>query len=376
MLQDALQLTLKSQFRNPFDNYIRTRLAFKMLSNPTSSIDQRRKTHRRQNSTPTLEVTNVRPFPAPIQRATAQRGHRRGLSLDQHISFQPRERMVPTLGPIAQDDTSANLTYTGQQHQYQHPLQVAQQHSMAQPGQPRFKWEPQEHHYSHQQHPSLSVDTGLLTHSPEHPSTPSMDMHHLLPSPQTPHRQQFTPSPQMNQSSQFVSGPALHGHCEEAVQKLKESVEAVYGVGSNVFINILPTPVATPQKRELTAPLHHADTAPIPLDFTNDGLGLDFKDANNSQNFEFDNSPEGSYYSPGAGSPSRSPYCSPQQQVMHSFMEEPAPQLNFDDHHLLGSPHFHSSQATLADVEPQYSPRPGPCSSDLPPERCRSQISA
>ena len=346
-----------------------------MLSNPTSSIELRRKTHRRQNSTPTLEVPNVRPFPAPIQRNTPQRGHRRGLSLDQHISLQPRERMIPTLGPIAQDDISVSLTDTTGQHHPQHPLQVAQQHSLAQPGR-SSPFENESIHHHHQQHHNHShhmqshpMDHAHLHPSPEHPSTPILEIHppqqqHLLPSPQTPHRQNFTPSPQMSQG-QFGPAPA---HYEEAVKKLKESVEAVYGPGSNVFINILPTPVATPQKRALTAPPQQMDSAPIPLDFDNDGLGLGMDQSNGSQGFEAHHSPEGSFYSPGFGSPAHSPYCSPIQQPMHSFME-PAPHLNFDDPPVLSSAHFNSSQTTLADVEPMYSPAPGSISPDRSPRQ-------
>jgi regulatory protein SWI5 len=286
--------------------------------------------------------------------------------------------MIPTLGPIAQDDISVSLTDTTGHQQYpQHPLQVAQQHSMAQPGRISSPFEnermqhlhnPHQHHH----HPSLSMDTSHLHHSPEHPSTPTIEMHpppqqHLFPSPQTPHRQNFTPSPQLAQGS-FSPAPAP-AHYEEAVQKLKDSVEALYGPGSNVFINILPTPVATPQKRALTAPPQQMDSAPIPLDFGNDGLNLGMEHSNSSQGFEAHHSPEGSFYSPGfGGSPAHSPYCSPVQQTMHSFMD-PTPHLNFDDPPVLSSAHFNSSQTTLADVEPMYSPAPGSVSPDRSPRQ-------
>lgn len=191
--------------------------------------------------------------------------------------------------------------------------------------------------------------------------------HHLLPSPQTPHRQHFTPSPQPSQGG-FAPAPALSGPCEEAVKKLKESVEAVYGPGSNVFINILPTPVATPQKRASTAPLQQIDATAVPLDF-NDGFGLGLQQSNSSQGFEPHNSPEGSFYSPGFGSPAHSPYCSPHQQIMHSFIDQTTPHLNFDDPPILSSGHFNSSQTTLADVDPLYSPAPGTVSPDQSPRQ-------
>ncbi|KIW05465.1 hypothetical protein, variant 2 [Verruconis gallopava] len=338
-----------------------------MLSNPTSSIELRRKSHRRQNSTPTLEVPNVRPFPAPIQRNTSHRGHRRGLSLDQHISLQPREKMIPTLGPIAQDDISVSLTDTAHQNP-QHPLQVAQQHSLAQPGQPS----PYENERIHQQsHPTLTMDNMHRNHSSEHPSPAVIEMHppqHLLSSPKTPHRQRFSPSPQPIQGP-FGPTPALSGPCEEAVKKLKESVEAVYGPGSNVFINILPTPVATPQKRASTVPLQHIDTTPIPFGFGNDGLGLGMEQSNSSQGYEPQHSPAGSFYSTGFGSPTRSPYHSPQQQPIPSFMEQPTPVLSFDDQPILSNGPFTSSQTTLAEVEPIYSPAPGSVSPDRSPRQ-------
>jgi regulatory protein SWI5 len=151
------------------------------------------------------------------------------------------------------------------------------------------------------------------------------------------------------------------------VRKLKESVEAVYGPGSNVFINILPTPVATPQKRTSQAPMSQIDTVPIPLDFgAADALGLE--PSNSTQSFDFHNSPEGSYYSPVGNSPAHSPWHSPVQQPMNSFMD-PAPQLTFDDHPLLSHSHFSSSQTTLADVEPMYSPSHGGYSPDRSPRQ-------
>lgn len=152
------------------------------------------------------------------------------------------------------------------------------------------------------------------------------------------------------------------------MKKLKESVEAVYGPGSNVFINILPTPVATPQKRALTAPPQQMDSAPIPLDFGHDGLGLGMEQSNSSQGFEPHHSPEGSFYSPGFGSPAHSPYHSPVQQPMHSFMD-PTPHLDFNDPPVLSSAHFNSSQTTLADVDQMYSPARGSVSPDRSPRQ-------
>jgi regulatory protein SWI5 len=170
----------------------------------------------------------------------------------------------------------------------------------------------------------------------------------------------------MSQQSQFNNNtiPSFNGSCEEAVKKLKESVEAVYGPGSNVYINILPTPVATPQKRTSIAQGQQIDSTPMPLDFeTANGLGLDA--ATNAQCFDFHGSPEGSYYSPGNMSPAHSPYYSPQQQVSNNFMDQPATHPSFDDHPILSSSHYASSQTTLADVEPMYSPNPN----DLSPDR-------
>lgn len=164
---------------------------------------------------------------------------------------------------------------------------------------------------------------------------------------------------------QFAGQPP--SQYEEAVQKLKESVEAVYGPGSNVFINILPTPVATPQKRALTAPPQQMDSAPIPFEFGNDGLGLNMEQ-NSSQGLEIHHSPVQSFYSPGYGSPAHSPYHSPVQQSMHSFMD-PAPQLNFHDPPVLGQAHFNSSQTTLAEVEAMYSPTRGSMSPDRSPRQ-------
>ncbi|QDS71727.1 hypothetical protein FKW77_008702 [Venturia effusa] len=384
------ELLLSVLYRITSINPIRTPLATIMLSPKTSSIDQRRKAHRRQNSTPVLEVqqnTNPRPFPAPIQRPSGpSRGHRRGLSLDQHMTFHRQGRMTPTLGPITQDDTQVQLTYTGQQ-QPQHPLQVAQQHSMAQPGPPHFQYPPR-----HQ--PNLSPETSQVQHQHDpHPSAPAFEFpshqqfHRDIQSdpqpntpifefpqqsqplqpPESPHQTRFTSSPQIPQHSQCHQDQQLQGPCDEAVRKLKESVEAVYGPGSNVFINILPTPIATPQKRASQAPMSQIDPAPIPLDFgAADNLGLE--PSNSNHGFEFHNSPEGSYYSPVGNSPDNSSWHSPVQQPMGTYLEPP-PHLSFDDHPLLSHAHFSSSQTTLADVEPMYSPSHGGYSPDRSPRQ-------
>ena len=94
-----------------------------MLSNPSSSLQQRQRQHRRQNSTPSaFQAPKVPLLPATnIQRTAA---HRRGQSLDQRCA----QRAQPQ-----QDDTMVS-TNIGSQQRQQHGLREAQQQRLARPG--------------------------------------------------------------------------------------------------------------------------------------------------------------------------------------------------------------------------------------------------
>jgi regulatory protein SWI5 len=91
-----------------------------MLSNPTTSLHNRQRQHRRQNSTPTaFEPVKASNLPN-IQR---HGGHRRGMSLDQRRrQTPPQEYMVST-------------TNQGYQTTQQHILRETQQQRLARPGQ-------------------------------------------------------------------------------------------------------------------------------------------------------------------------------------------------------------------------------------------------
>src|SRR6202012_6145865 len=115
-----------------------------MLSNPTSAIETRRRAHRRQNSTPNIEVGQLRRLPAAaagaagLQRTNSHRGHRRGLSLDQPRIATPA-RLTPTLGPISQDDIGvSNQTANHAAPFRQYPNTAVAQTRLAQPGQNQF----------------------------------------------------------------------------------------------------------------------------------------------------------------------------------------------------------------------------------------------
>ncbi len=101
-------------------------LASSMLSTPTSSLQQRHRQHRRQNSTPTaFDAPKVPLLPATAIRRNGS--HRRGLSLDQ----RPQQRDQPKKFP--QDDRTVS-TNTGLHQQQQHILQETQQQRLARPG--------------------------------------------------------------------------------------------------------------------------------------------------------------------------------------------------------------------------------------------------
>lgn len=97
-----------------------------MLSTQTSSLQQRQRQHRRQNSTPTaFDAPKVPLLPATAIRRNGS--HRRGLSLDQ----RPHQRNQPKQFP--QDDRTVS-TNIGLHQQQQHILQETQQQRLARPG--------------------------------------------------------------------------------------------------------------------------------------------------------------------------------------------------------------------------------------------------
>ncbi|KAI1005642.1 hypothetical protein K3495_g2572 [Podosphaera aphanis] len=91
-----------------------------MLSNPTSTLHDRQRQHRRQHSTPTAFEPVKAPDLASIQR---NNGHRRGISLDQKRRQNiPIDRMVSNINP-------------GFSTTSQHILQETQQQRLLRPGQ-------------------------------------------------------------------------------------------------------------------------------------------------------------------------------------------------------------------------------------------------
>ncbi|KAI9696635.1 MAG: hypothetical protein M1820_008084 [Bogoriella megaspora] len=114
-----------------------------MLSTTSSSIQDQRTQHRRQNSTPAIfEAGKVQPLPMPTYR---QSQHQRGHSFDQAT--------IQDFRPLLQDQMMT-ITNTGYQPMEQQPyMQVAQQHSMAQPGYIQDPTNQQD--YFNQQHTSI-----------------------------------------------------------------------------------------------------------------------------------------------------------------------------------------------------------------------------
>jgi regulatory protein SWI5 len=94
-----------------------------MLSNPTNTLHNRQRQHRRQNSTPTaFNPVKANNLPNIQQKHGV---HRRGMSLDQ------RRRPTPP-----QDVTVNNTNLGYQTTQQQHILRETQQQRLARPGQP------------------------------------------------------------------------------------------------------------------------------------------------------------------------------------------------------------------------------------------------
>jgi len=267
-----------------------------MLSTNTSSGIQRRRTqHRRQISTPAaFEAPRVRQLPAGFQQKRQQRS---GMSLD--LRGLDLETAMPSHGPILEhtypgamsmptfqqeESTVSNTNNLGQTSQ--HTMQVAQPHSQPQPG-------------------------PLDTFSPSPVQT-------SLPSPRTPHRTLRAQSPEQPPSS--PSKPPT----EQQLKDLREHIQSVYGSCGQVFINILPTPTATPQKPAQLPSHEPLDAAPLPPNFT-DMANINLEPTSSAMTFDFENPDadmgyeSSSYYTSDAFSPS--PISSPQQRSVQPFLE-------------------------------------------------------
>ncbi|KAF2850249.1 BTE binding protein-like protein 4 [Plenodomus tracheiphilus IPT5] len=267
-----------------------------MLSTNMPTGNQRRRTqHRRQLSTPAaFDAQPVRPQPA---NSPLRRHHRSGMSLDlrginlgaTHVAQHGHNPDYTTPGPIdtrsfQQEDSTVSITNLGQTPQ--HSMQVAQPHSQPQPG---------------------SQDA--FSRSPVQTS---------LPSPRTPHQSLRAQSPQQPPLS--PSKPPT----EQQLKDLREHIQSVYGSCGQVFINILPTPTATPQK-PAHLPSHEPLTAITqPPNFT-DMCDLNFEPTSSAMTFDFEN-PEvdmgyesSSYYTSDALSPS--PMSSPTRETRNTFLE-------------------------------------------------------
>ncbi|KAF2807598.1 uncharacterized protein BDZ99DRAFT_61276 [Mytilinidion resinicola] len=264
-----------------------------MLSNTNmTSIQRRRTQHRRQNSTPAaFEAPTVRPLPANIRQHSR---HRTGMSLDlRGLNLDPilRSARGPIPEPFTpvklesyqQDDSTVSITNLGQPQQ--HHLQVAQTHSTAQPGSPV-----QYLHSSEQQYP---------------------------PSPQTPHRSLHQQQPAQPQPP-----------TEQQLKELHEHISKVYGSYGQVFVNILPTPITTPQKPARLPSHEPLDTAPMPSNLSDmaeinldppTGTELNFTFENPESDMGYESS---SYYTSDALSPGRSPCSSPRQKSTKTFLED------------------------------------------------------
>lgn len=270
-----------------------------MLStNMPSGIQRRRNQHRRQNSTPAaFEAPTVRPLPAN----TTPRRHRTGMSLDlrginldamrpqSHGYFHQQPEPIDSPA-FKQEDSTVSITNLGQTPQ--HSMQVAQPHSQPQPG-----------------------PKDALLRSP---------VQATVPSPRTPRRILRAQSPQQPQVSQPPSSPSK-APTEQELQALHEHIQSVYGNCGQVFINILPTPTATPQKStQLRShqPLHaicHApnlnSVADINLEPTSSAMTFDFDNPDIDMGYE-----SSSYYTSDALSPS--PISSPHQRTVHNFLDQ------------------------------------------------------
>jgi regulatory protein SWI5 len=195
---------------------------------------------------------------------------------------------------------------------------------------------------------------------------------------QSPHPlQSFSPHTGVSSPNHFTGSPSSHSPLNNAqpfsnqhptmqqINALEEHIKSVYGHMGEVHINILPTPVPTPQKRASAAVVENMDVSPIPLKFDSaPELHLDPTLVSGDLKFNLHSpSMDPGYESPFYSSPNHSVSCSPQAPSVKSFMNDIGPTSFPVDESML-----FSSQTTLADVEipmvssgtssPARSPRP------------------
>jgi regulatory protein SWI5 len=232
-----------------------------MLSNSSSAIEQRRKAHRRQHSTPIAEMPHIAPAHSGFQRANQARGHRRGLSLDNRsTTYEPTHRMTPTLGPISQDDIAVSIT-TNPGPMTQHHMQFAQSHELVQPGQPTDHYNPMNQAF--QMQPIFTPTDNEQNYFPPSPFSQQ--------APETQSFQNLSPSPHVQQSHSFTHSP--NPQCPQPVDQTQAHIQHFEAakrqleahLGAQINIAVLPTPVQTPPKRTSVASPEKLDVAPNPF---------------------------------------------------------------------------------------------------------------
>lgn len=214
----------------------------------------------------------------------------RGMNLEfahaaQQVQYPDYTPQGPNDTPtFQQEDRKVSITNLGQPPQ--HTMQVAQPHSQPQPG-------PQD----------------AFLRSPVQISPMS---------PRTPHRTVRAQSPQQPPLS--PSKPPT----EQQLKDLREHIQSVYGSCGQVFINILPTPTATPQKASQLPSHEPLNAITQQPDFSSMG-DINFEPTSSAMTFDFENPDvdmgyeSSSYYTSDALSPS--PMSSPQQKLVHTFLE-------------------------------------------------------
>jgi regulatory protein SWI5 len=141
----------------------RTLQAYIMLSNPTNTLHNRQRQHRRQNSTPTaFSPVKANNLPNIHQKHGA---HRRGMSLDQ------QRRQTPP------QDVTLNTNLGYQMTQQQHILRETQQQRLVRPGQ-HFNLDNDENYLSS---PAItpqrqSFDAGFINYGERVQSQPQYDV--------------------------------------------------------------------------------------------------------------------------------------------------------------------------------------------------------
>ncbi|KAF2218444.1 hypothetical protein BDZ85DRAFT_93528 [Elsinoe ampelina] len=294
-----------------------------MLSNSSSSIQRRRRQHRRQNSLEApLLVTQI-PGTVPQQRPT----HRRGQSLDQHHST-----LSPSFGRLStQDQPSPKDTNIGQYPQ--HTMQGTQQHCTAQPGL-------QHRHHPQQQQMDPRMHAHMLQMMQEQASRQNIaPPEQAIRNIQDQIKSFYDHYPQYINTSPQGASPNLEVPMNASPMMQATTPVLMQGSPANGF---LPSP--PPTQKTGGRFVRHMDAAPMPINLANVPMvHIQQPQTHDMPLFEQSFGSDYSSYQSSMVDP-MSPHMSPAKQASLRAMSMPT---LFEDGGMMSSPEMMAQQQMM-----------------------------